>query len=119
MVTDARRRGPANQDYPIGCTSCPRTERQHRTALATPLRQQRSVAVERTGVPGVLVCEGPSQGLIRRLVDERIGWVRPDVWIPTLQDLPDMSRHAHNLKEVTARGYGIRIGCLQQCFRHA
>src|ERR1700737_240012 len=69
-------------------------------SLDRPLRHQRCIAVQRASVPGVLVCEGPSQGLIRRLVDERIGWVRPDVWIPTLQDLPDMSRHAHNLKEV-------------------
>src|SRR2546421_9382453 len=86
----------------FGRTSCPRTERQRRTSLARPLRQQRCIAVERTGVPGVLVCEGSSQGLIRRLVDQRISWVLPDIWIPTHQNLPDMSGQANHLKEVTA-----------------
>src|SRR5437870_877197 len=86
----------------FGRTSCPRTDQRRRTALATPLRQQRCIAVERTGVPGVLVCEGPSQGLIRRLVDQRISWVLPVIWIPTYQNLPDMSGQANHLKEMTA-----------------
>src|SRR5438034_869259 len=79
-----------------------RTERQRRTALATPLRQQRCIAVERTCVPGVLVCEDSSQRLIRRLVDQRISWILPDIWIPTRQNLPDMCGQANHLEEMTA-----------------
>jgi hypothetical protein len=72
---------------------------------ATPggfLRHQRRVAVEWTSVSSVLIREKASQTFIVGLVKEWTGWIRPNVRLPTNQELPDMSWQPKRFEDVVS-----------------